>query len=205
MITWSCLQPLRLHTADDCSYKRWRFGCPNFRSTGCNTCCPSARDNHSRDERTSEFCSQTRSHFLINGCYHIEMPRAIGSRGSCAFGPARLTATDYHGRVTHQTNRFPVHGPGLDAQAQLDFDRGIAFEVHLALAPIIGNGARFEIDFVADDAARQLVARNSGKVLFPAWSVRSAASRASLLNSGTSAMPEISGVPCTTTGPNSVK
>lgn len=53
--------------------------------------------------------------------------------------------------------------------------------------------------------ARHVAARNSGNVLFPAWSVRNAAIRASRSNGGTSTVPDAKGVPWVTTGPCSVR
>ena len=79
------------------------------------------------------------------------------------------------------------YGPNFTAFTRCgvhsDPDRRIFFNVIFALATEVGTCAFREINVVANNAsARQVASRNSGNVLSPAWSVRNAATSATLSN-----------------------
>jgi hypothetical protein len=93
---------------------------------------------------------------------------------------------------------------GSRARRGLQIDGGIGLDVLFAIAAVVSDGASGEVDIVANDPGAPRCGQKLG-VLFPAWSVRSAAISASRLKPGTSTVPDAKGAPTVTTGPYSVK
>jgi hypothetical protein len=86
-----------------------------------------------------------------------------------------------------------------------EIGRRISLDILFTIAAVLCDGSRGEVDIVRTTPARHDASRNSGNVLFPAWSVRSAATSASRSNGGISTVPEANAAPMVTTGPSSVK